>query len=192
VRIFSALYAKVMAWSRHHNAVYFLAGMSFIESIFWPIPVDVMLAPMALAKPNKAVRYAWIATITSVLGAAIGYALGATLYDPVVVPLLESLHALDKMKIAEAWFMEYGVWVIFIAGFSPIPYKVFTLTAGLMGMAFMPFIIASVIGRGARFFLVALLMAKGGKKMEKKLQQYVEYLGWGVVVLAVVLYLALR
>lgn len=192
MRIFSALYAKVMTWSRHHNAAYFLAGMSFIESIFWPIPVDVMLAPMALAQPNKAVRYAWIATITSVLGAVVGYVLGATLYDPVVVPLLESLHAMDKMKVAEAWFMEYGVWVIFIAGFSPIPYKVFTVTAGLMSMAFLPFVIASIIGRGARFFLVSLLMAKGGEKMEKKLQQYVEYLGWGVVALAVVLYFALR
>lgn len=181
-----------MTWSRHHNASYFLSAMSFIESIFWPIPVDVMLAPMAMAKPNKAVRYATLATVTSVMGAALGYVLGATLYDPVVVPILESLHAMDKMQIAETWFTEYGVWVIFIAGFSPIPYKVFTLTAGVLGMAFLPFVIASLIGRGARFFLVAMLMAKGGEKMEKKLQEYVEYLGWGVVILGVALYLYLR
>lgn len=192
MRIFSALYAKVMMWSRHHNASYFLSGMSFIESIFWPIPVDVMLAPMAMAKPNKAVHFATLATVTSVLGAVVGYYLGATLYDPVVVPIIESLHAVDKMQVAETWFLEYGVWVIFIAGFSPIPYKVFTLTAGVLSMAFIPFVLASLVGRGARFFLVALLMAKGGEKMEKKLQQYVEYLGWGVVVLAVILYFALR
>lgn len=179
-------------WSRHHNASYFLSGMSFIESIFWPIPVDVMLAPMAMAKPNKAVHFATLATVTSVLGAVVGYYLGATLYDPVVVPIIESLHAVDKMQVAETWFLEYGVWVIFIAGFSPIPYKVFTLTAGVLSMAFIPFVLASLVGRGARFFLVALLMAKGGEKMEKKLQQYVEYLGWGVVVLAVILYFALR
>lgn len=192
MRIFAALYARVMAWSRHKNAAYFLAGMSFSESIFWPVPVDVMLAPMALAKPKKAFFYAWVATIFSVLGAVIGYILGATLYEPVMVPLLDALHAMDNMKIAESWFMEYGIWVIFVAGFSPIPYKVFTISAGLLSMAFIPFILASIVGRGARFFLVALLMAKGGEKMERKLLNYVEYIGWGVVVIAIVLYVTLK
>lgn len=192
MRIFSALYERMMQWSRHKNAIWFLGGMSFIESIFWPIPVDVMLAPMSLAKPDKAYHYAWVATVTSVSGAAVGYLLGATLYDPVVVPLMELLGAMDKMLIAQSWFEEYGVWVIFIAGFTPIPYKVFTVTAGLLGMAFIPFMLVSVVGRGARFFLVSALMAKGGEPMEEKIKYYVEYIGWAVVAIAVVLYLAVN
>lgn len=192
MRFFSVLYVRMMQWSRHKSAIWFLGGMSFIESIFWPIPVDVMLAPMSLAKPDKAFHYAWVATVTSVLGAAIGYLLGATLYDPVVVPLMESLGTMDKMLIAQSWFEEYGVWVIFIAGFTPIPYKVFTVTAGLLGMAFIPFMLVSVVGRGARFFLVSALMAKGGERMEKKIKYYVEYIGWAVVAIAVVLYLAVN
>ncbi len=192
MRIFSALYECVMQWSRHKNAIWFLGGMSFIESVFWPIPVDVMLAPMSMAKPHKAYFFASIATITSVLGAAVGYLLGATLYDPVVVPLMESLRAMDKMLIAQSWFEEYGVWVIFIAGFTPIPYKIFTVTAGLLSMAFIPFMLVSVVGRGARFFLVSGLMAKGGEGMEKQIRRYVEYIGWAVVVIAVVLYLAVN
>ena len=97
-----------------------------------------------------------------------------------------------KFDLALSWFETYGVWVVFIAGFSPIPYKVFTIGAGLMQMAFLPFLIASAIGRGARFFLVSALMKWGGVKMEQKLRQYVEALGWGLVILVVVAYFLLR
>ena len=90
------------------------------------------------------------------------------------------------------WFAQYGVWVVFIAGFSPIPYKVFTISAGVLNMAFFPFLLASAVGRGARFFLVAGLMRWGGAAMEAKLRQYVEILGWATVILAIVAYLVLR
>jgi membrane protein YqaA with SNARE-associated domain len=90
------------------------------------------------------------------------------------------------------WFEQYGVWIVFIAGFSPIPYKVFTISAGVLGMMFIPFVIASFFGRGCRFFLVAALMYWGGAKMESKLRQYVELLGWLVIVLAVVIYLVAK
>ena len=98
----------------------------------------------------------------------------------------------DKFAQALAWFEHYGVWVVFIAGFSPIPYKVFTIGAGLLQMAFLPFLLASAVGRGARFFLVAALMKWGGARMEQKLRQYVEVLGWLVVSLAIGLYLVYR
>jgi membrane protein YqaA with SNARE-associated domain len=93
---------------------------------------------------------------------------------------------------ATQWFEEYGVWVVFLAGFSPIPYKVFTISAGFMHMALVPFIIASTIGRGLRFFLVAALMKYGGPMMEAKLKKYIEILGWGTIILAVILYLIFR
>ena len=90
------------------------------------------------------------------------------------------------------WFEQYGVWVVFIAGFSPIPYKIFTISAGFLQMAFLPFLIASAVGRGARFYLVAGLMRWGGARMEQELRKYVEVIGWAVIMLAIVAYLLLR
>jgi len=118
--------------------------------------------------------------------------LGFWLFEPVVEPLIAQMGWQAKFDTALGWFETYGVWVVFLAGFSPIPYKVFTIGAGLMQMAFLPFLIASAIGRGARFFLVSALMKWGGVKMEQKLRQYVEALGWGLVILVVVAYFLLR
>ncbi|GGA99433.1 YqaA family protein [Agarivorans gilvus] len=192
MKIFSTLYDKVMTWSEHRHAERYLSGMSFIESIFWPIPVDVMLAPMALSRPNKALHFAMLATVFSVLGAALGYGLGQFFYDPLVVPLVESVGYQHKMEVAFDWFERWGVLVIFVASFTPIPYKVFTITAGVLNMAFLPFLLVSLVGRGLRFYLVAGLMMWGGPRMEAQLRKYVEVLGWLVVVLAVVAYLLLR
>ncbi|MEL7307508.1 MAG: VTT domain-containing protein, partial [Pseudomonadota bacterium] len=130
--------------------------------------------------------------IASVIGGILGYLLGFWLFEPVVEPLIAQMGWQAKFDTALGWFENYGVWVVFLAGFSPIPYKVFTIGAGLMQMAFLPFLIASAVGRGARFFLVSALMKWGGVKMEQKLRQYVEALGWGLVVLVVVAYFLLR
>lgn len=192
MRLFTSLYDAALRWARHRHAQRYLAGMSFAESVFFPIPPDVMLAPMCLASPSRAWRFAFITTLASVIGGIVGYALGYWLFEPVVEPLIASMGWQQKFEHALAWFKEYGVWVVFLAGFSPIPYKVFTIGAGLLSMAFLPFLFASAIGRGARFFLVAALMKFGGAKMEAKLRQYVEVLGWLVVGLAIVLYLVFR
>ena len=192
MRLFTSLYDAALRWARHRHAQRYLAGMSFAESVFFPIPPDVMLAPMCLASPSRAWRFAFITTLASVIGGIVGYALGFWLFEPVVEPLIASMGWQQKFEHALAWFKQYGVWVVFLAGFSPIPYKVFTIGAGLLSMAFLPFLFASAIGRGARFFLVAALMKFGGAKMEAKLRQYVEVLGWLVVGLAIVLYLVFR
>jgi membrane protein YqaA with SNARE-associated domain len=157
--------------------------VGFSESVFFPIPPDVMLAPMALSTPKKAWYLAGLTTLASAIGGAVGYALGYWLYEPVALPFVEAMHYQDKMQHIQHWFSEYGVWIVFVAGFSPIPYKVFTVSAGLMQMAFFPFFVASVIGRGSRFFLVAGLMYWGGEKMRDKLREIVDLLGWGVVIL---------
>lgn len=189
MKIFTPLYDWAMRVARHKFASFYLGLMSFAESVFFPVPVDVMLAPMSLAKPNKAWYYALNATIFSVLGGAIGYYLGYAMYDSVVIPLIESVGYQSKLATAEAWFVEYGIWVIFIASFTPVPYKVFTITAGMMGMLFLPFMIVSFIGRGMRFFLVAGLMKWGGAAMETKLRRWVDVLGWAVVAIIVILFL---
>nr|WP_232848465.1 YqaA family protein [Bowmanella yangjiangensis] len=181
-----------MLWSRHKHAPAYLGGMTFAESIFFPVPPDVMLAPMSLANPDKAWRYALLTSVASVLGGIAGYFLGMLAFESFLHPLIVEMGYQDKMDKAVSWFEQYGVWVVFIAGFSPIPYKVFTVSAGFLQMAFLPFVLASTVGRAMRFYLVAGLMRWGGKKMEDKLRDYVETLGWATVVLAVIAYLLLR
>jgi membrane protein YqaA with SNARE-associated domain len=209
VLLFSSLYVIVLGWAVHRHAQWYLAGLSFAESSFFPIPPDVMLAPMSLANTTKAWRFASITTVASVFGGMAGYLIGYVFYD-LIEPLLRQGENVDQAAIlavvkseaianwlhqgsylhhfqsAVAWMEEWGVWVVFIAGFSPIPYKVFTITAGALSMSFLPFVIASIVGRGARFFLVAGLMVWGGEAMEQKLRQYVNWLGWAVVAIVVI------
>jgi membrane protein YqaA with SNARE-associated domain len=192
VKLFEPMYDMALRWARHRHAVKYLGGLSFAESVFFPIPPDVMLAPMSLSQPDKAWRFALITTLASILGGIAGYWLGYFAFDAWLAPIIESWGYTHKIETATQWFADYGVWVVFVAGFSPIPYKVFTTSAGFLQMAFFPFLIASAVGRGARFFLVAGLMRWGGAPMEAKLRQYVEVLGWAVVLLAVAAYLILR
>ena len=185
MKLFGPLYELVLTWSRHRHAERYLAGMSFAESSFFPIPVDVMLAPMCLAKRSQSWRYAAIAAIFSVLGGLAGYAIGLGAFD-LIEPWLAESHYWAAYETSREWFDRYGVWVIFIAGFSPIPYKVFTIAAGVAALNLPAFFIASVIGRGARFFLVAGLVVLGGDKLETKLRKHVEWIGWvGAIVVAV-------
>ena len=141
-----------------------------------------MLMPMSLARPDKAMYFAWLTTLFSVLGGVFGYMIGYWAMD-LLMPLIESMNYQAKVKTVQAWFVEYGVWIVFVAGFSPIPYKLFTVTAGASAMAFLPFVIASFIGRGARFFLVAGLMKWGGARFEAKIRDWVDWLGWLMVMI---------
>lgn len=192
MKIFSPLYQWTMKWAKHKFAPRMLAFITFAESVIFPIPPDVLLAPMVLSKPEKAWHYATLTTIASVVGGVVGYALGYYMFEPWIQPLLTEWGKQATFDQAVSWFNQWGVWVVFIAGFSPIPYKVFTLSAGFLQMAFLPFLLASAIGRGLRFFLVAGIMYWGGDKMEKKISQWVDVLGWLVVLLVVILYLLLR
>ncbi len=191
MRLFSSLYERTMAWSRHPHAPRYLAGLSFAESSFFPIPPDVMLAPMSLAKPARAWYFAGLTTLASVIGGLLGYVIGLFAFD-LIQPWLHDWGYWPAYEQAKGWFDEWGFWAIFLAGFSPIPYKVFTITAGVISMSLLPFVLASAVGRGARFFLVAGLMAWGGERMEQTLHRYVDLLGWLMVVLFVVLFLVIK
>jgi membrane protein YqaA with SNARE-associated domain len=183
--MFQKLYDKTLAWSKHRHAAKYLCALSFAESSFFPVPPDVMLAPMALAQPDKAFRFALLTTIASVLGGIFGYAIGYFLFDS-IEPWLRTTHYWESYLIAQDWFENWGFWAVFVAGFSPIPYKVFTIAAGALSMVFVPFVLASIIGRGGRFFLVAMLLAAGGARLESKLREYMDRLGWATVVLVVI------
>ena len=180
MRLFGPLYDRVLGWAAHPKARWSLGTLSFAESSFFPVPPDVMLAPMALARPVDAWRLAALTTITSVLGGVLGYLIGFFALD-LVEPWMVSAGYWDGYLQVRGWFETWGFWAVLAAGFSPIPYKLFTIAAGALAMFMPAFVLASVIGRGGRFFLVAGLIRWGGAPMEARLRQNVEFLGWLLV-----------
>jgi membrane protein YqaA with SNARE-associated domain len=178
--IFSRLYLMTLRWAGHRRAPWLLGTLSFAESSFFPIPPDVMLAPMVLARPRHAWRLALLTTVTSVLGGLAGYAIGRFGLE-LLLPLLAQFDMMPAYLEARAWFEAWGFWVVLIAGFSPIPYKVFTVAAGAMVLPLLPFTLASIVGRGSRFFLVAALIAWGGPRVEPLLRPYIDRIGWATV-----------
>jgi membrane protein YqaA with SNARE-associated domain len=191
MKIFSPLFERVLGWSRHPKAPWYLAALSFAESSFFPIPPDVMLAPMVVAKPESAWRLALITTVSSVVGGIVGFLIGMFAID-LIEPLLTDWGYIDAYQLSQDWFLEWGFWAVLAAGFSPIPYKIFTIAAGAMGMPFAPFVLASIVGRASRFFIVAGLIHWGGSRVEDMLRRYVDILGWVFVALLVAAYFLLR
>ena len=191
MRIFSGLYDRALSWAGHPHAQRYLVALSFAESSFFPVPPDVLLAPMTLARPARGWWLAMLTTVSSVLGGLLGYAIGWLALDA-VEPLLMALGYWDGYLRATAWFVQWGFVAVFVAGFSPVPYKVFTIAAGALQMLLPAFVVASLVGRGARFFLIAGLLRWGGQAMERKLRQHVDLIGWISIALAVVLFVVLR
>jgi len=173
-------YDYILRLASHAKATYYLFLLSVAESSFFPIPPDVMLLPMCLAQPNRVWRLAGITTIGSVLGGVIGYAIGAYAFG-FIEPVLADSGYMDSYLHAVRWFEEWGFWAIFVAGFSPIPYKVFTIAGGAMGMALLPFVVASFIGRGARFYLLALLIRVFGHTADSLVRKHMDRIGWMMV-----------
>ncbi len=153
-------------------ATYALAAVSFAESSFFPIPPDVMLVPMALAQPKKIWWYATVCSIASVLGGILGYMIGMFFIDTAGVWILELFHLADKRGAFEEQYALYGHWVILIKGFTPIPFKLVTITSGAAGYSLPWFIGLSIITRSGRFFFVALLMSKFGPFIKKQLDAH--------------------
>lgn len=184
MRLFGALYDRVLSWSAHRHAPWALGGLSFSEASFFPIPPDVMLIPMTLAHPKAWWKLALLTTLASAIGGMFGYLIGWLAIDALTPHLVAwgYGHALDVARNA---FARWGFWAVLVAGFSPIPYKVFTITAGALTMNPFLVFVASMMGRGGRFFLVAGLIAWAGPRVAPKLRQYIEWLGWSTVALLV-------
>jgi membrane protein YqaA with SNARE-associated domain len=150
-----------------------------------------MLAPMCLAKPARAWRFATVCTVSSVLGGLLGFLVGQFAFHW-IEPWIVRWGYGDAFAAAVAAFEQYGFWYILLAGFTPVPYKVFTISAGVVGMPLAPFIAGSLVGRGGRFFLVAALIRLGGERLAQRLRKYVDWLGWGVLALALLVFAVLR
>lgn len=152
------LYDWTMDLSGHRHALTALAVVSFVESSVFPIPPDVLLIPMVLAAREKAWLIATVCTVTSVLGGLAGYGIGLFLFEQIGRPLLEFYGYTDRFGDFQAYYNDWGAWAVFIAGTTPFPYKVITILSGVTALSVPVFMIASVLARGIRFFLVAGLL----------------------------------
>ena len=196
MRIFTYLYALCEGLSRHKLAVYIMCINSFAESVFWPIPPDVMLIPMCLYHRRRAYYYAFLTVLFSVLGAIVGYSLGYYVYDPYIADFISFMHYDQALEVVRSWLtQEYGILMIFVGAFTPIPYKVIAVGTGLVAaesvmntgasgmLNIFNFVLVSLVGRGLRFFIEAILISLGGDKMEKTVKHYIDVIGWACVAL---------
>ena len=179
------LYNWTMAKAAHPRAEWWLALFAFVEASFFPIPPHPVLGLMCLAAPNKAVRFAAIATIASVLGGLLGYAIGHFLYDAVGVQLLSALQLTESFPKAACYLREYGTEIIMIKGATPIPFKLLTITAGFISMPLVPFILASLVSRAISFMIVGLLFRLFGAPIKAFIDKYLGLAVAGFVVVVV-------
>ncbi|MDT8409800.1 MAG: YqaA family protein [Wenzhouxiangellaceae bacterium] len=180
MRLFRPLYDRVLRWSRHRHAQRYLVALSVAEATFFPVPPDVMLAPMVLAQRERAWYLATLTTAASVIGGLAGYLIGWFALE-LIFPLIERAGQVEAYERAVEAFRSYGIWFVIVAGFTPIPFKIITIAAGALMMPLPGFILGSIIGRGARFFLVAGLIWSGGEFMAERLRNWVDAIGWAVI-----------
>jgi len=186
VALFAPLYRRAMELSRHPHAPRYLGGLSFIEAFVFPVPPEVMLAPMTLAQPRAWFRYATISLVWALLGGLVGYAIGAVAID-LVMPVLTRLGYAAEFEEVKTLAAEQGFWLLLVGGFTPIPLKLFTLASGAVQMPLLPFLAGLFIGRAKRVYLVTGAIRLGGERAEQALHRHVEKVGWAALVLLVLL-----
>ena len=158
--------------AQHKNAKWYLSLISFAESSFFPIPPDILLIPMALASKANALFYAFICTLFSVLGGILGYAIGYFFYNSVGIYIVDFYHLENSFNIFENYYKEFGILIVLGAGITPFPYKFITIASGVFGLNIFLFIIVSIIGRGLRFYLIAILLYFFGEKIKLIIDKY--------------------
>ena len=158
--------------AQHKNAKWYLSLISFAESSFFPIPPDILLIPMALASKAKALFYAFMCTLFSVLGGILGYAIGYFFYNSVGIYIVDFYHLENSFNIFENYYKEFGILIVLGAGITPFPYKFITIASGVFGLNIFLFIIVSIIGRGFRFYLIAILLYFFGEKIKLIIDKY--------------------
>jgi len=190
MRLFKSLYEFALRWAVHPHAEYFLAGLSFVEAFIFPVAPEIMLAPMTLARPKLWARYATISLICSLLGSFVGYALGHFAFH-LARPLIGDLGWMPKLNEIIAQLHDQSPWKTFgllvLAGFIPIPLKIFTWASGVVGVPIPAFVAGMLVGRGKRVFAVCGAIRIGGERAERALHRWIEWIGWGLVIMIVAL-----
>jgi membrane protein YqaA with SNARE-associated domain len=165
------LYDWCIAAAGKPHASWIMGAVSFVESSFFPVPPDVMLIPLSLARPDRAYFYATLCTVTSVAGGVLGYVIGAYLYDSVGLWLMQIYGYGDKIEAFREAYAEWGAWIIVLKGMTPIPYKIVTIASGFAAYPILPFILLSFIARGMRFYLVAFLLHRYGPRAREIIEK---------------------
>ncbi len=181
--ILRRLYDKCMVWISGRYGGWILFLIAFVESSFFPIPPDVFLIAMCVAIPARSFRYAAVCSLGSVLGGAFGYGLGYWFMDGIGMSIIDWYGLTDRYGLVQQYFKQYDVWIVGTAGFTPIPYKLFTITAGFVQSNFFTFMLVSLLARSARFFLVAGLIWKFGPQIRNFIHRYFNILSIAFVVL---------
>lgn len=170
------LYGWVLSWAESRWSGWALFGLAFCESSFFPVPPDVLLIALGISIPKKAFRYALICTVGSLLGAGLGYLLGWAFYETIGIYIVDFYHLENSFAKVSMWYNQNALLALIIAGFTPIPYKIFTIAAGLCRISIPLFILGSIIGRAGRFFLVGLLIYWFGAPIKKFIDRYLNLL----------------
>lgn len=186
------LYDFTMSLAATRHAEKGLAGVSFVESSFFPIPPDVLLIPMVLAERTKWIRFALICTVASVVGALLGYVIGAFLYETVGEPILRFYGKEDSFERVAEWYNRWGGWGVLFAAVTPFPYKVLTIFSGATGLSLPVFVAVSIVGRGLRFFIVSWLLYRFGPPMRAFIEKNLGLLFTLFVILLVGGFAAIR
>jgi membrane protein YqaA with SNARE-associated domain len=182
MKIFRPLYERTLGWSAHPKAPLLLTLLSFFEAIIFPVPPEVMLAPMSLARPDRALWYATLSLAGSMVGMFIGYAIGYFALEA-IMPWLERFGYAAQFDEIKRQAAENGFWLLLLAGFTPVPFKIFTIASGAVGMPLLPFFFGALIGRGKRVYLVAGAIKLGGARAEAVLHRHIEPVGWTALAL---------
>ena len=183
--MFRALYDWTLRLAGHRHAIRWMAVISFCESSFFPIPPDVMVVPMVLARRDQAWLIATVCTVASVLGGMLGYAIGMFLYDSVGQWLIRVYGMAEGIEGFRETYREWGAWIILIKGFTPIPFKLVTIASGIAAFSFPIFVAASIVTRGARFFLIAWLLKRYGAPMQEFIERRLTLVGWVFLILLI-------
>jgi membrane protein YqaA with SNARE-associated domain len=183
--MFRGLYDWTLRVARHRHAIPGMAAVSFAESSFFPIPPDVMLVPMVLARREQAYLIATVCTLASVAGGVLGYAIGYFLYDSIGLWLINLYGMHDAAAEYRTWYAEYGAWIILVKGLTPIPFKLVTIASGLAAFNFPLFIAMAAVTRGARFFIIAFLLKRYGAPIERFIEERLTLVSWGFLGLLV-------
>jgi membrane protein YqaA with SNARE-associated domain len=190
--ILRAFYDKCMVWSEKPGGVWIMFGLAVAESSFFPIPPDIFLMALCIATPKRSFRHAAICTMGSVLGGAIGYGLGLFFMDTLGRPILDLYGLQGKYEVVQELYRNYDVLAVGAAGFTPLPYKIFTLTAGAFHLNFITFILVSLVSRAGRFFLVAAMIYRFGAPVRSFIERYFNLLSIVFLVLLVLGYIIIK
>lgn len=186
------VYDRLFSAARHRHAVWLLAAVAFAESAFFPLPPDLLLAPMVFSHRSRVWFYAALTTVSSVIGGLLGYLIGAALFDVIAQPIIDFYGYEHAFAQFSHLYHEYGAWVVFIAGVTPLPYKVVTIASGVTGLDLPIFILASIIGRALRFFAMAAIAYRFAPAVSQVIRAYINWVFWGLIGLATVGFIILR